>query len=748
MATATKQNPPSSSPPPARAGYTPSPSLVDRIANGVDALYRFLASLKLAVISLGTLVATLAYATFFDSWYGSVAAREYIYRAPGFAILLAFLGMNILCAALIRFPWKKRQTGFVITHAGLLVLLAGSFYSVRTSDEGQVGMLEGDLKGELVRTDYPLIKVWEVDPHTQRYNREIDLPFIPGSFPWGPGKPQPVGIGERLLSMVTLGLAGSPPKTEELLSKPGDPFQFVVKEHLPASAPAREYVADPDGAPMARIRLKVKPPGMPREQDAFPSEDEQWFTTEKKFFRVVRSPAPGAPAVVTFASVNRPELVEDFLKPPLTGKAGVARFRYPDRSGRTRVYDWALEGLLPDEPTPGPDGAQKKETKPSPSIVLPESDLTVTLSEIIPFPTQERRLDRVLGDDPLPIALFKIQRAGGGEPITHMALANLPMVPNLIPSQEEAAAPAKPALASIHYMVTPSIDPKTNGRFGQIDVLAGPDHSLSYRVFGRGKDGMGELRASGPAIKGKPIAAFGGGANMPMTISFEVDDYLPSGVARDIFVPVELPKGKKDEGIGACRAEMTVGKETREIWLRRSLSLDPPSPQFVTFRDAVYAVAYDVDRKPLGFDLKLEDFEVGFEPGTEQPTKFVSQVRLTDKTEGIKDRPHTISMNHPLYHNGYTFYQSRYMPDIDPRTERPTGRFQSIFQVAINPGRSLIYMGCALIVLGAFAQFYMRAGIFTDGGKKERERAAAKSRRNAPKPEDELPKQPEDLERL
>ena len=63
--------------------------------------------------------------------------------------------MNILCAALIRYPWKKRQTGFVVTHAGLLILLLGSYYSVRTADEGQVGMLEGDVKGELVRIDYP-----------------------------------------------------------------------------------------------------------------------------------------------------------------------------------------------------------------------------------------------------------------------------------------------------------------------------------------------------------------------------------------------------------------------------------------------------------------------------------------------------------------------------------------------------------------------------------------------------------------
>jgi len=50
--------------------------------------------------------------------------NQWIYQTKGFAILLAFLGTNILCAALIRYPWKKRQTGFVITHAGLLVLLA------------------------------------------------------------------------------------------------------------------------------------------------------------------------------------------------------------------------------------------------------------------------------------------------------------------------------------------------------------------------------------------------------------------------------------------------------------------------------------------------------------------------------------------------------------------------------------------------------------------------------------------------
>ena len=184
-------------------------------------IYRFLASLKLAVISIATLAATLAYATVFESRYGGGAAQDWIYRSPGFAILLAFLGMNILCAALIRYPWKRRQTGFVVTHAGLLILLAGSFYSVRTADEGQVGMLEGDVKGELVRIDYPVIRIWEVDPHTRERTRELDLPFRPGPFEWGPDTPRSAGVLQSALARVSFGFLGSEGSHEDVLTTPG-----------------------------------------------------------------------------------------------------------------------------------------------------------------------------------------------------------------------------------------------------------------------------------------------------------------------------------------------------------------------------------------------------------------------------------------------------------------------------------------------------------------------------------------------
>ena len=106
---------------------------------------------------------------------------------------------------------------------------------------------------------------------------------------------------------------------------------------------------------------------MPRAQEAFRSEDEHWFVTEKKFYRVVRSQRP---AVITFSYVDRPELVEDFLKPASAGAtAGAARFRYRDRTGASRTFDWALEG---------------QEGK---SIMLPDSDLNVLLEKATDFPT-------------------------------------------------------------------------------------------------------------------------------------------------------------------------------------------------------------------------------------------------------------------------------------------------------------------------------------------------------------------------
>src|SRR5579871_4715603 len=124
--------PPSTSPRPHGYGYI-DPSAPWPL-RAVMAVYRFLASLKLAVFSILSLAASLAYATcYVEKFYGTVAVNEWVYESAWFSILLAFLATNILCAALIRFPWKRRQTGFVVTHAGLLVLIFGAWWGFQYS---------------------------------------------------------------------------------------------------------------------------------------------------------------------------------------------------------------------------------------------------------------------------------------------------------------------------------------------------------------------------------------------------------------------------------------------------------------------------------------------------------------------------------------------------------------------------------------------------------------------------------------
>jgi ResB-like family len=688
----------------------------------IEAVYGFLASLKLAVFTISALAASLAFATWLESTYGTATSQDFVYKAPWFAVLLAFLATNILCAALIRFPWKKRQTGFVITHAGLLILIAGSYLGFRTSDEGMMAMLEGESRAQVQRRQDSVILVREVDPHTQKPDSEFELHFKPGPFAWGGGEAHLRNLLDLALSSLSSGGLPAPARSGETLSQPDNPFKLVVKKYLPAAMPAVHYEDDPDGDPAAKFRLEFKGPGMAQGSDAFPP---QWFKLERRFYRRVRSDTP---ALLAFSYVDRPELVEDFLKPPLNSSPqGVARFRYPDKSGHTVVHDLPMEG-------------QEGKT-----ISLPGSDLKVTVDKFGSLSTQEAGLSRILGQDDIALGFFDV-RKGDGPPIKHIAMGSMPMVPNIIPNPNDPQAKPQQPLASIHLMILPNLDPRTTSRMGQIEVLAGPDRALYYRVFGRGKEGKTEIRSAGPLELGKTVNAFGGGTGMPMAISFRVEDYLPSAVEEHVFEPVFLPKGKMDEGIPACELELTVGDVTRDFWLQRSESSDSPSFTPVAFGDRLFEVAYDTDRRPLDFQIKLDKFDIGFERGTEQPTKFASHVRLTDQSQGIHDQPLTTSMNQPFTHRGFTFYQSRYAAIPDPHTGEPTGQFQSVLQVGTDPARPIKYAGCMVIVLGIFVQFYMRAGVFSDGGKRERERAALVQRESgyaapvqaAPAPEERL----------
>jgi hypothetical protein len=711
---------------------------------------------------LTCLAGVLAYATFFESWYGTAAVQEWIYQSPWFALLLTFLGTNILCAALIRYPWTKRQTGFVITHAGLLTVLIGSWISFKVTDDGQVGMVEGADSSELVRIEHSTIRVRTLDSDGQE-KTEMGLPFHPGSFAWEndrvtasagavSGTLHTVAniavsaFGVVLIAFVAVWVVGGFRKgisplaggvttaalaflfvisllarsqhgvRIDTLTEPGEPFDLKVKEYYPASSPLKfAPVRGENGAPMIKAAVLIKPPRAPQEIDVLddPERDaRRWLIAENP--RLRRAARNAGPALISFQFVDTQDKVDDFLavpEHPLTDE--VARIHYTDKNGKAHAYEWNLE----------------KET--GKTVALPDSDLSVTFRERRSIPLNHEDdpmagMMRTVGDSEIHTALFDVKKANGPA-VEHYGWASLPMIPSVIPS---ASNPEARELVRIAYYRPPAISQVAlQGRSGVIEILGTPDGSLYYRAFGR--EG---LRGKGKVELGKLIRIVSG-PNQPISLSLRVDEFLTSGVDHETCEPLVLPKGQMGNGIPACLVEMTVKGDKKEFWIRRSSGLDQEF-QDVAFPSGRYRISFDFDRKPLGFDLKLVDFEMGTDPGTQQASSFVSQVLLTDSEKRITNKPVTISMNEPLCHRGYTFYQSNYIPLTD-RAGNRTGQFMSIFQVRKDPVWGIIYTGCLMVVLGAFVQFYMRAGIFTDGGAKERARAAAKQlkreKKNAPR---------------
>lgn len=116
-------------------------------------------SLKLAVILLISISVACAAATFAESSFSIKVARYYIYDAPWFNLWLGLLVLNLLCAALTRWPWQRRHVGFVITHAGIILLLAGAWVGKLRGFEGTVTLKKGAEPTNVLVIDETLLQV-------------------------------------------------------------------------------------------------------------------------------------------------------------------------------------------------------------------------------------------------------------------------------------------------------------------------------------------------------------------------------------------------------------------------------------------------------------------------------------------------------------------------------------------------------------------------------------------------------------
>lgn len=121
---------------------------------------------------------TLITGTFIESYHGADAAKITVYDTWWFGLMLLILALNVLAAALDRLPWKKKHVGFVLTHAGIIVILFGSFVSRQSMIDGQMAIEEGDTESRITLSE-PLIYVF-----SDADKRDWIVPVRKKAFAW------------------------------------------------------------------------------------------------------------------------------------------------------------------------------------------------------------------------------------------------------------------------------------------------------------------------------------------------------------------------------------------------------------------------------------------------------------------------------------------------------------------------------------------------------------------------------------
>lgn len=127
------------------------------------------------------------------------------------------------------------------------------------------------------------------------------------------------------------------------------------------------------------------------------------------------------------------------------------------------------------------------------------------------------------------------------------------------------------------------------------------------------------------------------------------------------------------------------------IWLVSPMLV---APQTFEHEGKTYRLTLRSAREYKPFSITLLQLRHDVYPGSNIPKNFSSRVQVK-AVDGSEDREALISMNHPLRHQGYTFYQYQ--------MDQANG--MSRLQVVRNPGYALPYIACILMTIGMLVQF-------------------------------------------
>lgn len=691
-----------------------------------------LASLRLGVIVTSLLAAVLAWATVFESRYGSEAVRFAVYDSLWFAALGALLGVNVLCAALVRFPWKRRQAGFLITHAGILVLLVGCLFSSLWGIDAQLPVFEGgDAQQAFARTQHFELMVYGKASENSAANRvatragsnhgnhagqpssgPIVIPFRSGPINWQ---------DYRRLGTFPWHIA----RRDRGVIYDRNGIRLEVVDYYAdcrwEQAPPLVLTALPADGTSHELRLSIRAtddPHAPGHGMAVGARQE----------------LPSGQRVV-FLVADSPAEAEAFRQcvpaGPLEGGGQLALFH------RGELYRVNLSDLQPGQPVPlGQSGLEvvleefnprflgailrvfdRAASSPSP----PER--MILFADMVEFNRQDRRhgLYGAFWYDPRGEAAT----ADGDSENSAQDSAEEPAPQQAAP--EEPAEPAGDQPGSRRGSQQPS-ETIFKPHEPRIDILQSPDGLLYYRAWH-----APELAASGTLpVDGRSQTMF---ADSPYRVELRVEDFTPHDRPGQVLQPVtRSPKDRSGMEQRAVRVRAAVDDVTEEFWLEglpaNPLPVPPSPAQQKLIRSSSRSVELTLpyDRIDIGFRVRLERFERTLDPGSSRAARYASLVDLLDTAGNPLQQQVWITLNQPVSFSdprtgrSYRIYQEAFRGPwkpgdplydqlVDPASRRGE-LYLSWLSVNYDPGRGLKYFGCLLIVAGIAVMISMKAHFF------------------------------------
>ena len=126
----------------------------------ISRLYHFLGGIVFALLLIATTACFVILGTFLESATDSHRyASQFTYGSPLFSMLLCGFFINIFISAIRRFPFKKSHIPFLITHLGMLMVLAGVLTKNLVGIQGTMIILEGNGSEEIFLKDTPSILI-------------------------------------------------------------------------------------------------------------------------------------------------------------------------------------------------------------------------------------------------------------------------------------------------------------------------------------------------------------------------------------------------------------------------------------------------------------------------------------------------------------------------------------------------------------------------------------------------------------